>query len=622
MRDEHERNGAARAHTTLVDCLTSSAESHADRDCLVLAPDGEEVTGCLSFGDLDERARAVGAALQDGGVSQGPALLPYARGFDFVTALMGCFYAGVVAVPVHLPRPNRSPALLRAIAADARSTAVLTTSAHRSVLEQSLGRTLGPAERFWLNTDEVDSGWAGSLVSPKLSPESLAFLQYTSGSTTTPRGVMVSHGNLMHNLRVFQSAIGDAGRSCCVSWLPHYHDMGLIGGMLRNVYAGTTCILMEPTAFLQSPVRWLRAISRFRAGISGGPNFAYELCVRKVAPEQCADLDLSCWELAANGGEPVRPDTLERFAAAFAGIGFRREALFPCYGLAEATVFVTGGGSGPRPTSLAIRPDALEQNRVMPAPDGYPGAVELSGCGRPGPGDELVIVDPESLNPCPDDRIGEVWVRGPSIARGYWNRPVETERTFGARCSGGDGEPFLRTGDLGFLHDGQLFVTGRLKDLVIVRGRNLYPHDIELTVGHSHPSLSPEWGAAFTVAVDGEDRLVVVHELVRNSRRGADLDQVVRSIRQRVVESHDLSIHALVLVRPGGIPRTTNGKIRRTACRDLFRSGGLDSLLIARRTPGLDRQRAPCRNSRRWDNSSGPRTAPLRRPATRRSSTG
>jgi acyl carrier protein len=223
----------------------------------------------------------------------------------------------------------------------------------------------------------------------------------------------------------------------------------------------------------------------------------------------------------------------------------------------------------------------LEQNRVVPAPDGYPGAVEVSGCGRPGTGHELVIVDPESRNPCPDDQIGEVWVRGPSVTQGYWNRPAETERTFGARFSCGDGKPFLRTGDLGFLHDGQLYITGRLKDLVIIRGRNLYPHDIELTVGQSHPALSPEWGATFTVTVDGEDRLVVVHELVRNHRRGANLNEVIGSIRQRVVNSHDLSIHTLVLVRPGGIPRTTNGKIRRTACRDLFCSGGLDSLVIA-----------------------------------------
>ncbi|MEM7585289.1 MAG: amino acid adenylation domain-containing protein, partial [Acidobacteriota bacterium] len=412
-------------------------------------------------------------------------------------------------------------------------------------------------------------------VRPDITVDTIAFLQYSSGSTGAPKGVMVSHGNLVHNEELIQRSFGMTRESVVVGWLPLYHDMGLIGNLLQPLTLGTRCILMSPVSFLQQPVRWLEAITRYRATTSGGPNFAYDLCVRKVTDEQRANLDLSTWTTAFVGAEPVRPDTLDRFARTFAACGFERRSFYPCYGLAEATLMVSGGDPAEPPVFETLDADQLEQHRVSPLESASPAdaaARELVSCGRNDhgqrvSGQELRIVDPETARPCPPDRIGEIWVAGPSVAAGYWQREEATARDFHARLAGEDqpSRRFLRTGDLGFMRDGELFVTGRLKDLIILRGRNHYPQDLELTAEQSHPDLRQGCCAAFAAEVDGEERVIVVQELTR--RPTAEPEAIADAIRQAIAEEHSVQAWQVVLIRTATIPKTSSGKIQRRACR-------------------------------------------------------
>jgi len=571
--------------STLVELLKARAASEPEQEAYTFLLGGETEETKLSYGELDRRARAIAARLQAEGVSPGArALLLFPPGIDFVATFFGCLHAGVVAVPAYPPRANRNLARLAAIVDDARPAAVLTTGQLLAKVE-TMAAHLGPlANLVWIPTDRVDLAGAELWREPELSGDSLAFLQYTSGSTSLPKGVMVSHGNLLHNEGMIQEAFAQSPESVIVSWLPLYHDMGLIGTVLQPLYLGARCILMSPLAFLQQPVRWLSAISRYRATTSGGPNFAYELAALKISEEEKAGLDLSCWTVAFNGAEPVRAETLERFSRAFQSRGFNPKAFYPCYGLAEATLLVTGGAVAAPPTVHGFDAAALERNEVAPGGDGE-SCRRLVGSGHAWQGQELLVVDPESRQPCPPGRVGEIWVRGPSVARGYWRRPEETEHTFGARLAEGAGadgvDPagqggYLRTGDLGFLHAGELFVTGRLKDLIIVRGRNLYPQDIELSAERAHPALRVGCGAAFSVEVDGEERLIVVQELDRRGEAAAS--DAAEAIRQAVAAEHEVPPHEVVLIRAGSLPKTSSGKVQRRACRSLYLAGKLARL--------------------------------------------
>jgi acyl-CoA synthetase (AMP-forming)/AMP-acid ligase II len=342
--------------------------------------------------------------------------------------------------------------------------------------------------------------------------------------------------------------------------------MGLIGGMLETVYCGGTSVLMSPVDFLQRPLRWLQTISQTQAAISGGPNFAFDLCVDKITPEERATLDLSSWRLAFSGAEPIRAETLDRFSAAFAPCGFQRDAFYPCYGLAEGTLIVSGGAKAEPPIVKAFNIGALQQRQVIEKPIGSAAARSLVSCGRTVLNQDIVIAHPEQLTPCAPGEIGEIWVSGPSVAQGYWNNPAGSAQTFQAKLADSGRGPFLRTGDLGFLHHGELFVTSRLKDLIIIRGRNHYPQDIELTVEQSHAVLRMAGGAAFSVEVEGEERLVVVQELERH-HRNVDLNEVLQTIREAVASEHELQVYAVVLIKTGSIPKTSSGKIQRRACR-------------------------------------------------------
>jgi acyl-CoA synthetase (AMP-forming)/AMP-acid ligase II len=403
---------------------------------------------------LDLQAFAIATSLQNLGASGERALLIYPPGLEFIAAFFGCLYAGVVAVPAYPPRRNQSLSRLQSIVADAGATIALTTKTVLSNVERQFTQSPTLQALHWLATDNIASDLAQAWLQPAISSDTLAFLQYTSGSTGTPKGVMVSHGNLLHNEQMIQQAMQHTEKTIVVGWLPLFHDMGLIGNVLQPLYLGIPCILMSPVAFLQRPLRWLQAISRYKATTSGGPNFAYELCVSKITNEQRETLDLSSWDVAFNGAEPVRAETLERFATAFEPYGFRREAFYPCYGMAETTLLVSGGLKAALPVLTTVQGDALEQHRVVSASGENDEVRTLVGCGQTLLEQQIVIAHPDTLTRCQPPFVGEIWVWGNSVAQGYWNRPEETQTTFRAYLADTGEGPFLRTGDLGFLQDG------------------------------------------------------------------------------------------------------------------------------------------------------------------------
>jgi amino acid adenylation domain-containing protein/non-ribosomal peptide synthase protein (TIGR01720 family) len=547
---------------SLVELLQQRAESAPERVAYRFLDDGE--TARITYGELDRRARSIAAHLQETGALGERALLLYPAGLAFVEAFFGCLYAGVIAVPAPPLRLNRNAQRLQAVASDAGATIVLTNAALLTKQTPEL------AHLHWLATDTIDG--ARTYREPELTPESLAYLQYTSGSTSTPKGVMVTHGNVLHNSASIHRGFAHTPDSRALTWLPHFHDMGLIDGIIQPLYGGFPTTIMSPASFLQHPLRWLEAVTRFQITHTGGPNFAYDLCVRRVNAEQRARLDLRGWRVAYNGAEPVRFETLRRFADTFRECGFRWEAFYPAYGLAEATLKVSGGSSA---VTCTVRTDALEQHRVVEADPEQDNTRTLVSCGYPGLDTEIEIVDAETFRDCATDEIGEIWVHGPGVAAGYWARPEETAQTFRARRVNSE-KTYLRTGDLGFIRGGELFVTGRVKDLIIIRGRNLYPHDLELAVEQCHEALRAGGGAAFSLEVEGEEHLVVVQEL--EARRRGDSVALVELIRQTLAEEFEVQPYAILLVKAGSVPKTSSGKIQRGACRTMFESGSFDAL--------------------------------------------
>lgn len=565
---------------TMGDILRWRAESDPDFPLYTYLLDGETEEVQLTLGQLDQTARAIAATLQMMTKKGDRALLLYPAGLEFVAAFFGCLYAGVLAVPVTPPRHNRPDERLRNIAQDAEPTVVLTTSELR---EKSIGNPeLAPAlpASRWLATDSLPLHLADHWRETPVSRADLAFLQYTSGSTGQPKGVMVTHDNLLHNEQWITEAFGHDEATIVAGWLPFFHDMGLVGNLLQPLYIGRPVILMAPIDFLQKPIRWLQMISRYRATTSGGPNFAYDLCVQKTTPEQRAGLDLSSWTLAFNGAEPIRAATLQNFARHFAPFGFRLEALYPCYGMAEATLFITGAEKAKPPKLQPVLASLLEQNQVRLTSPDLDDARTLVGCGKIRPGIDLRIVDPERHIALAPGTVGEIWLAGPSVAAGYWQQPAATATTFGATLAAPPGVPdegpFLRTGDLGFIADGELYITGRLKDLIIIRGRNHYPQDLEATVAASHAALRAGGGAVFTAEVAGAERLVVVQEVERTHLRQLDMATIVSAIRTAVAREHDLQVQVICLLRPLSIPKTSSGKIQRQRCRQLLLTHALE----------------------------------------------
>ena len=565
---------------TLVDLLTAHASQQSDRTAYryLVTGDCDGEIQDISYGQLARRSQAIAAWLQERGLAGSRAMLLYPPGLEFVPAFLGCLAAGVIAVPGVPPRGrsqnHRALIRMKRLIADADAKVILGGREVMGALGE-LAQHLPEMDGITcVTTEDIPDDAAGSWREPGLTADSVAFLQYTSGSTSAPRGVMVTHGNLVDNERVVTERMGhtpdtiaEYGHEMYVSWLPVYHDMGLIGPVLNTVYLGVTATLFSPLHFLQQPQRWLSAVTRYRPHTSGGPNFAYELCLKHATPGLLGELDLSSWGVAFNGAEPVRAATLRRFGETFGAAGFRREALYPCYGLAEATLMVTGG-------SVDAAPTLLDAGGSGP----HAGAADAAavGCGRPGPGLSVVIADPEGQEELPEGGVGEIWVGGASVAKGYWRNALATRETFRATLTGREGR-FLRTGDLGFLRNGELFVTGRLKDLIVIDGRNHYPQDLELSAELSHPALRPGCTAAFSVdgAAEGEQPVVVAEVAPETA---GEAEKIADQVRSAIAEAHGLSARDVVLVHPGTILKTSSGKIQRRATRAAYLDGTLSVL--------------------------------------------
>ncbi|MEG5026528.1 amino acid adenylation domain-containing protein [Microcoleus sp. AT8-B1] len=614
-----EGNQLTESCTNLVELLQNRALHQPEQKYTFLL-DGKTETASLTYRELDAIARSHAARLQTLGVTGERALLLFPPGLDYLAAFFGCLYAKVIAVPLYPPKLKRNLAKISAIALDAGATVAIAPARHLENLEQLCEQAPELKGLRWLSAEALsDDGekWK----QPPIHPDEVAYLQYTSGSTSTPKGVMVSHANVLYNIEYIHRGFDHDAESVAVTWLPPFHDMGLIDGLLKPLYLGIPSYFMPPAAFIQNPMCWLEAISRYKATHSGGPNFAYDLCASKISKMLLAQfeddycgvgvgpavkihrtggtpipqnnqnhpaimqreilgdgqkmLDLSSWRVAYNGAEPIHKETLERFTKAFEPCGFQADAFCPAYGMAETTLKIATVRSGTTPTFLPVDAGALENNHIVEVVEGEGGARTLVGCGFPEFGTKVAIVNPETLTQCQPQQVGEIWVAGETVARGYWNRPEETEKTFQAYLSDTSEGPFLRTGDLGFLRDRELFITGRLKDLIIIRGRNLYPQDIERTAERSHPSLRPGAIAAFSVEVAGEEQLVIVPEL--QSRKAPDnAEEIISAIRERIAQEYEVQVYGVVLIKPGSIPKTTSGKIQRRAAYADFLADNLE----------------------------------------------
>lgn len=560
---------------SVVDVFLSHVERRGDQVAYRFS-DGQQIVASFSFGEIDRAARGVAGCLQEHCEAGDRILLLMETEADFVRAFFGCLYAGAIAVPLNLPVGERGVAKIREIAADASARVLLgSEGALRMLGEHGLD-----VQGMEISTMLERSA---SFRPVNLRPEHVAFLQYTSGSTGAPKGVVVTHRNLLANEEMIRRSCRHDEGSVFVGWLPLFHDMGLVGNILQPAYVGIPSILMPPAAFIRRPRRWLQLISDYQATTSGGPNFAYETCVRRIDDAEVEGLDLSSWRIAFNGAEPIRFRTLERFAAKFSRAGFSQRAFYPVYGLAEATLMVTANDFGEAPQVRHVPAKALQQGMV---PKGDVGEQQAQGetrailsCGRPRPGQVVRIVHPERCETLGEREVGEIWVAGDNVAQGYWNQPGLSEATFRARTSDGAG-PFLRTGDLGFLEGGLLHVTGRRKDVLVINGRNHYPQDLEHTVRDSDEAFAGRSAAAVTVADGDGEALVVMQEVSRSllSRRAAEtqpgrLGELRDGIRRALATEHGLFAQHVLLVPQGSLPLTTSGKIQRARCRELLESG-------------------------------------------------
>ncbi|AXB47646.1 hypothetical protein A4R43_38620 [Amycolatopsis albispora] len=552
----------------MVEAVRRAAEATPAKLAFTFLENGETESARYDFAGLDAAARRVAARLQADGLAGGRVLLAINPGPDYLAAFFGCLYAGATAVPCYPPRQHGKSRELAAIAVDSGAGAVLTAGGMAATVAERFAETVEDSHFPVLDVDTVDDALTGSWTPPEIGGDDLAFLQYTSGSTGAPKGVMVRHRDIVRHVGHMYRRFELSQDSTAVSWLPPFHDMGLIAFILMPAVMAYHAVLMTPRDFVTRPARWLEAISTYRGEMVAAPDFAYELCVERVTDEELSRLDLSSWRQACNGAEPVRAETIERFTEKFGPRGFRPETFRPCYGLAEVTLAAAVPLSGSRPVIIERTWDTDEPDQ----------GKRLVGCGVALDGHELAIVDPERLERCPDGTLGEIWVTGPSVPAGYWNREEESERTFRATLPGGD-TPYLRTGDMGLVQDGELYVAGRYKDLIIIRGRNYAPSDIEHLVGPCHPRNRASGTAAFSVntgTANAAERLVVVQEV--RTRRDSDFEAIVEAIRKRVLEELEINVDVVVLTKPTALPKTTSGKIQRRACRARYLAGSLEAL--------------------------------------------
>lgn len=562
---------------SFVHILRSRAEYAPNRLAFSFARDNDNGEILFDYAQLDLAARRIAVELIKKSFGGGRAVLLYQPGPEYICALAGCWYAGVTAVPVYAPRANASLGRVHTIVANARASVVLTSQKILSSIEESQHIAMAKSGLRMIATDTLDAhedDWR----MPAINEETLAVLQYTSGSTGVPKGVRLTHRHLLVNSRMIHQSVRTNTDSVGVFWLPPYHDMGLIGAILQPFYTGFPTYLMSPTGFLQRPMRWLEALSRHRGTVSAAPNFAFELCAKRVKPEQLPQLDLASWDLVVNGAEPVRADSMRRFAQVFAPAGFRARTFFPSYGMAETTLFVSGISVGNDMRSLRASRDAIANGEIIESAQGVEDmqTIEMVSCGRPNPEIEVRIVDPQTSVECAPGAVGEIWAHGETVADGYWDRPEETEATFRARMVG-DERHWLRTGDLGATVDGELFITGRTKDLIIIRGHNHYPHDIEATVLSAHIAIRPGGAAAFALDTEDGEALGLVVELDRNWSSDDPTD-VAQAIRDAVSRQHQLQIARLALVKANSVPKTSSGKVQRYLAKQNMIKGLMEEM--------------------------------------------
>ncbi len=565
-------------YSTLIELLRYRANQQKDKQAYIFMTNGNVEGDALSYKELDRQARAIAAQLQKFQVQGARILLLYPQSLEVIAAFFGCMYAGAIAIPAPAPeasRLKRTLPRLQAIAKDAQASFVLTTRGIISLVEEQSKQTPEFEAMHWLATEEIDLESARGWQEPNIASNALAYLQYTSGSTSTPKGVAISHQNILFHCANLQKACGYNEDSVTVTWMPYFHDYGLVEGLLEPLYNGTPCYYMSPFSFIRRPFHWLQAMSHYRATHSQAPNFAYEQCVRRITPKQREQLDLSNWQVAGNAAEPINPKVLESFIQTFASCGFRPQTMSPAYGLAEATLLVSTSTSTEAPVILNLQPSALEKGRIQKADNSEPVVRRLVSCGGLVCDTQVAIVNPQTLTRCDFDEVGEIWVSDPSVAQGYWQRETETDATFRAFIADTGEGPFMRTGDLGFIYEEELFISSRIKDVIIIRGTNHYPQDIEWTVQESNSSLRPENGAAFSAEVDGEERLIIVQEIERGHSQKIDPDRVMETICKLVAEEHEIPVYAVNLLKTGTIPKTSSGKIQRSACRRDWLNGNL-----------------------------------------------
>ncbi|HBE21592.1 MAG TPA: AMP-dependent synthetase [Cyanobacteria bacterium UBA11149] len=564
--------------STLIELLHWRASAQPDQTAYTFLIDGKTEGPSLTYSELDILARAIAAKLQQHHARGERGLLLYPQGLDVIGAFCGCLYSGVIAIPVPPPesgRLKRTLPRLRAIVQDAKASFVLTTGQILSLIETVREDFPEFEEMEWFDTEQVDLELAEKWQDPQVDGEELAYLQYTSGSTSTPKGVMLSHKNLVWHEKYLNQACGYGADSVTITWMPYFHDYGLVEGLIQPLYNGTPCYVMSPFSFIKQPMRWLEAIAKYKGTHSQAPNFAYDLCVRRAKPKQLETLDLSSWQAAGNAAEPINPKVMEKFVETFAPCGFSWHTFAPAYGLAEYTLLVSAKPLGAQPVLCTLDATALERNQIVVAKADAELVRTMPGCGKLVCNTQIAIADPDKKTKCAPNEVGEIWVKDPSVAKGYWERTEETTETFQAYLSDTGEGPFLRTGDLGFVKDGELFITGRIKDLIIIRGTNHYPQDIEWTVQQVHPALRPDYGATFSIEVGGEEKLVILQEVERRTQ-DVDFDTVIADIRQAVAEDHELTAYAVVLVKPGNILKTSSGKIQRRAGKASFLAGELE----------------------------------------------
>lgn len=558
--------------STLVDVLQWRASNQPYKTAYIYLSDGESQEETMTYLDVDTQAKAIASNLLNQNLQGHNVLLMYHSGLEFISAFFGCLYAGVTAIPVYPPKKNNHASRLDSIIASSQAQAVLTTEKIESIKKDS---SEALSSLPWIKTDSIESSTSENYKRPKISPSDVAFLQYTSGSTSAPKGVMVTHENIMENERMIKDAFEHDASSIVVGWLPIFHDMGLIGNLIQPAYAGVPYIQMAPKAFLEKPVRWLKAISNYNATTSGGPNFAFEHCIHKIQDEDMQGIDLSTWKVAFNGAEPIQASTLKRFTEKFAKYGFKESAFFPCYGMAETTLFVTGHT---KPQYDEIDSHSLETGHISKGTSDKTSLLVSSG--KNVDGQELKIVNPNTLDECQHNEVGEIWVAGKHVAAGYFQLEEKTKESFNATLKETNEGPFLRTGDLGYLReDGELFVTGRAKDVIIINGKNHYPQDIELTVEQSDTKIQPFATAAFSIQENGEERVVIATEIQRQFMRSADLESLAEHIAKEVTTRHELTVEAVCILRPMSIPKTSSGKIQRNATQHKFLNQELKILL-------------------------------------------